>query len=231
MNRSSSLTVNAAGRVRGASLLLVALAAAVSLLPGAAAWLQYDRIALADGALWRVVTSHFVHWSAEHLFWDALALGVLGWICERENVGRFLACVAASAVLIPLALWIAEPQIAVYRGLSGIDSALFAMLAARITSEAISDKNWPRLALAGLVSTALAAKVGFELLTRGTLFVDCAAAGMTPVPLAHVIGGLVGLVCGLLPSSPVRPNRVRLDSCEFIAGFLLTRNRETDSNA
>jgi hypothetical protein len=130
---------------------------------------------------------------------DALALGVLGWLCERQDVGRFLVCVVSSAVLIPLTLWIAEPQMTTYRGLSGIDSALFAMLAARIISEAIADKDWYRLTMPVFVAAGFVAKVGYELLTGVTLFVDSTAAGMTPVPLAHVVGGLVGLMFVLWP--------------------------------
>src|SRR5262249_40581548 len=141
---------------------LVALAVAASLLPGAAAWLQYDRVAISDGELWRVVTGHFVHWSGEHLFWDVLALGVLGWLCEQEAPRRFLACLAVSAVAIPAILWFAEPRMAAYRGLSGLDSALFAMLAGTIITESFVERDWTRLCLAGLVSIGFAAKIGFE---------------------------------------------------------------------
>jgi len=198
MDPSSSFT--AARRLPGASLLLVTIAAAVSLLPGVAECLQYDRLAVAQGALWRLVTSHFVHWSGEHLFWDVLALGLLGWMCERESAGWFLACVAVSAALIPLILWIAEPQMMTYRGLSGIDSALFAMLAVRIGQRAVTDKDRLRLGLTGVVAVGFAAKVAYELVTGDTLFVDSSAAGMTPMPLAHVVGGLVGMGCALCES-------------------------------
>jgi hypothetical protein len=86
-----------------------------------------------------------------------------------------------------------------YRGLSGIDSALFALLAALIARRAIMEKDWSRLALATLVSIGFAAKIGFELSTGGTLFVNSTAAGMIPVPLAHVVGGIIGLGIGLMP--------------------------------
>jgi rhomboid family GlyGly-CTERM serine protease len=198
MHRPSSLKLNAVRRLPVASLLLIAFAVIVSLIPGVAHWLQYDRLAVAHGAFWRLVTSHFVHWSDEHLFWDVLALGVLGWMCEREGVPQFLGTVAAAALLIPLVLSIAEPQMTTYRGLSGIDSALFALLAARISRQAVSEKDWSRLSLVTLISTGFAAKIGFELFTGGTLFVDSSAAGLTPVPLAHVAGGLIGLAIGLL---------------------------------
>ena len=64
-----------------------------------------------------------------------------------DPVGEFLATVAAAAFLIPLVLSIAEPQMSTYRGLSGIDSALFALLAALITRRAIMERDWSRLGL------------------------------------------------------------------------------------
>ncbi|MHB8901752.1 MAG: hypothetical protein ACYC6Y_23600, partial [Thermoguttaceae bacterium] len=45
--------------------------------------------------------------------------------------------------------------------------------------------------LAGFVG-----KVGFELASGGTLFVDSQASGMLPVPLVHVVGGILGAGCG-----------------------------------
>jgi rhomboid family GlyGly-CTERM serine protease len=196
MTHSSELTMGRMRQLPLASPVLVAFAVAASLIPDAAGWLQYDRLAIADGQWWRIVTGHFVHWSGEHLFWDALALGVLGWLCERERAGRFVQCAALSVVFISAILWIAEPGMATYRGLSGIDSALFVMLAAQIMRDAIARRDWPQVGLAGVVALGFAAKVGFELATGATLFVDSTAAEMTPVPLAHVAGGLAGLVCG-----------------------------------
>ena len=62
----------AAGRLPGVSLLLALSALAVALIPTLAGRLQYERPALAAGELWRLLTCHFTHWSAEHLAWDAL---------------------------------------------------------------------------------------------------------------------------------------------------------------
>lgn len=208
MNSSSGFKCTTARRLPGASLLLVVFAVAVSLLPGVAEWLQYDRQAVAQGAVWRLVTSHFVHWSGEHLLWDVLALGVLGQICEQDGTKWLLVCVTVSAMVISLSLWIAEPQMLTYRGLSGIDSALFAMLAVRIGQAAVINKNWMRLGLAGVVSAGFVAKMVFELLTGDTLFVDSSTAGMVPVPLAHVVGSLVGVVCGLSKDGIGHPLKV-----------------------
>jgi rhomboid family GlyGly-CTERM serine protease len=193
----SLVSVESAKRFPVASLLLIVFAVAVYALPGSGEWLQYDRAALANLECWRLVTSHFSHWSGNHLFWDALAFAALGWFCERSGPASFVRCVGLSALLIPLTLWFALPQMATYRGLSGIDSALFALLATRVACQAASDRDWLKLSVAALVSGGFAAKVGFELCTGTTLFVESAAAGLIPVPLAHVIGGLVGIGCGL----------------------------------
>src|SRR5262245_60321607 len=110
MHRSLTHTRRSRGPLPVATLVLVAIAIIVSLVPGMATWLQYDRLAVAHGAFWRLFTSHFVHWSMEHLFWDALALGALGWMCEREGGAQFLTTVAAAALAIPLTLSFAQPQ-------------------------------------------------------------------------------------------------------------------------
>jgi rhomboid family GlyGly-CTERM serine protease len=195
-----------------ASLVLVAFAVIVSLVPGMATWLQFDRLAVAHGEVWRLFTSHFVHWSKEHLFWDALALGALGWMCEREGFSRFLATVAAATLAIPLTLSFAQPQMTTYRGLSGIDSALFALLAANIARPAIAERNWRRLGMAIFISIGFAAKIGFEVSTGGTVFVNSAAAAMTPVPLAHIVGAFIGLLFGLMPAPLARALMTR--ECE-----------------
>src|SRR5262245_11548189 len=127
MRRSLTHARRCRGPLPIATLVLVVVAIIVSLVSGMATWLQYDRLAVAHGEVWRLVSAHFVHWSMEHLFWDALALGALGWMCEREGALRLLATAAAAAVLIPSVIAFAEPQMTTYRGLSGIDSALFAL--------------------------------------------------------------------------------------------------------
>jgi hypothetical protein len=102
-----------------------------------------------------------------------------------------------TAVLIPLALWCIWPAMSTYRGLSGIDSALFALLAAINVKRAQAARQWWWVGALGLVCLAFAGKVTYELVTGDTLFVDSHAAQMTPVPLAHGIGAAAGVVAGL----------------------------------
>ncbi len=181
-----------------ASLILVAAAIAVMPLESFSSWLQYDRAAVDGGQLWRLVTCQLTHWSWDHLFWDAAALLFLGWVLEREERRCLLVCLALSAALIPAVVHFGLPELATYRGLSGIDSAVFVLLAVTLLRKchADGDRLWTWACVAMLVG--FTGKIGFELVSGGTLFVDATASQMLPVPLVHVVGGILGVACGWL---------------------------------
>jgi rhomboid family GlyGly-CTERM serine protease len=187
------------GLTAGLAILCVALA----VVPGANEWLQFDRSALAEGQWWRIFTGHFTHWSAEHLAWDLLVFVALGLICEPANRPRFVIGLLASSLLIPLTLWVLVPGLQTYRGLSGLDTALFTLLAASALQTSWREGRWRWFIPSAVLLLGLVTKIGFEILTDSTMFVDASSAGFQPVPLAHVIGALVGTLLCLYPTSAV----------------------------
>lgn len=178
------------------SLTLVVTALAIMPFDSLTTWLQYDRTAIDAGQLWRLLTCQFTHWSWDHLFWDAAALLFLGWVLEKEDRRSMLICLGLSGVLIPAVVHFGLPDLATYRGLSGLDSAVFVLLAVTLLRKCYADGDqlWTWACVAMLVG--FTAKVGFELLSGGTLFVDAQASRMLPVPLVHVVGGALGAACG-----------------------------------
>jgi rhomboid family GlyGly-CTERM serine protease len=178
-----------------AALLCVLALATFPAVP--AELLQYDRSAIRAGEWWRVLTGHLTHWSLDHLAWDVATFAVLGFFCERRNRRRFLGCVLGSAALISAAVWFLRPDLTHYRGLSGIDSALFVFLATTLLRDAFGNKDH----LTALATTAglaaLAAKTTWELTSGTAFFVDASSACFEPLPLAHLIGGGVGLLVAL----------------------------------
>ncbi len=193
---------SAARHLPGVSLALGAAACLIMAFPSLADWLQYDRSAVVEGQLWRIATCHLTHWSLDHLFWDVIALLFLGFVIEQDKRRRLLTCMGLSAVSIPLAVYVCMPELSTYRGLSGIDSAVFMLLAIILLRDSWEqrDRGWGDRGWT-LVCTALivgfAAKTGFEFVTGTALFVDATAAEMLPVPLAHVIGAGIGVLCGV----------------------------------
>jgi rhomboid family GlyGly-CTERM serine protease len=173
----------------------------VWLLPDAGAGLAYDRHAIATGELWRLLTGHFVHWSPAHLAWDAGTFLVLGAACEARSRQRFLACLAGSALAIPAVVWLWLPELQRYAGLSGIDSALFALLGAELVREQWQRHSPAAVSIALALCLAFALKIGFELTNGGTVFVGDLAPGIVPVPRAHLAGALAGLLASALGST------------------------------
>lgn len=172
-----------------ASVALAGAAALAQAVPAAGSALELSRPALASGEVYRVVTGHLAHWSWEHWFWDAIPLVIMTAVAARRAPGRTALCVAVSAVLVPLAVLAACPSIRCYRGLSGIDAALYVFCGLVLRQE--TRVPWRRRALA-LALAGFGAKCVYEALTGGAVFIDARAAGVVTVPVAHLTGGLVG---------------------------------------
>jgi rhomboid family GlyGly-CTERM serine protease len=156
------------------TLALTMAALAAALVDGSMLELQRG------GDVWRIVTGHFTHWTYEQLAWDVLAFLCLGVGCERRDRKAYHATLLASIVLVPVAVLLFDPGIVAYRGLSGIDSALFAMLV-------VSTRNV-------FLGVLFAGKIAFEAITGGAVFAN---GGYEVVPVAHIAGALIGAVIAL----------------------------------
>ena len=179
------------------SVLLLVPVLALQIWPGMGELAQYDRAAIGAGQIWRLLTCHVVHCNWDHLFWDAVVFAGLGVLCERRGRSAWAACCVLSSVTIPLALMAFQPGITWYRGLSGIDTALFIWLAVDIAAERWGVRDWASLVGIGGLLAGLLGKTCYETLSGATLFVDSSAAGFTAVPLAHLVGALAGGLVGL----------------------------------
>ena len=140
---------------------LALLAIAFFLNPNLASLSEFNRAKVADGQAWRIVSCHWTHYSASHLFWDLLMFVALGAIGESRNRSSMLTVTAVTAILIPAAIWYVLPDLVAYRGLSGIDSALFMLAAAGMSRGECCPR--PRMTFAvNLVVVLFLAKIAVE---------------------------------------------------------------------
>ena len=176
-------------------IALAALAVMSFFTPELAAQQEYNRAAIAGGQWYRLITGHLTHFGVSHLVWDVAVLLGLGVVCGLREPRKTCWAIAASMLLIPLTLLWLQPDLMIYRGLSGIDSALFGLLLVLLAKQ-------QKKGFAGVLLLALAAfiaKLGYEIATGHALFVDSQAAGFSPVPLAHLVGLLCGVGVSILP--------------------------------
>lgn len=192
------------------TLTVAAGALLVQALPGWIDLLEYRRAAIGGGELYRLLGGHLTHWSWKHLGYDLAAFLILGIALERRSRLRWVLCVVGTALASSSLLWVLRPQIASYRGLSAIDSALFAAFAVELAAEAWHSGRTgaaPGYRLAALAFPGLlVAKMLYEAVTGTALFAH--VGGITVLPELHLLGALVGAVVLGLSSGSSAPSSI-----------------------
>ena len=176
---------------------LVALATAA--LPFASDALQYDRGRIMAGELWRLATCHMTHWNAEHLLWDLLMFVVLGAWCEWRQPKQMRICLVLGAAAVTGTVFFFFPHMSMYRGLSGVDSALFTLLAVELFREGRRSRDRLQCFVTTALLLGFVGKIFYEVIAGGTIFVDDQAAGFVPLVWDHLAGAVVGIVVALTP--------------------------------
>jgi rhomboid family GlyGly-CTERM serine protease len=169
---------------------MVVAAALIQPHPRALARLEFDRCAIAAGEWWRLLTGHLVHYGWPHLAADMGVFVALSWIARRRSSG-ILPVALLSALIIGAAVYLWEDGIIVWRGMSGVDAALFGWV---LVIMAAQDRGWRAAVYGGLLLLAIG-RFAFETVTGRGLLPTSLPEGVAVVGLAHVVGLAVG--CGL----------------------------------
>lgn len=163
---------------------ITALATALYWLFGAAPeLLVFDRLAITQGELWRLVSGHLVHSDLEHAFWDILAFALIGSMVEQSGSGRTLVAAVTSLLVVDVWLWWGAEYLRWYCGLSGIISTLLVLLTYQLWRE--SRSVWVGLGAAGY-----GIKLLVEALTGNALMTTTAWPSVVSV---HVVGVVVAV--------------------------------------
>jgi rhomboid family GlyGly-CTERM serine protease len=171
-----------------ALLVVAALLTLPTLAGGSVQALRYERAAIAAGQWWRLVSCHLVHFDARHLALNLAGLGLLWWLFAADARPRAWLLVALVAALaVGLGLYLLEPAVGWYLGLSGVLHGGWA--AAAVFA-------WRRRRLEALVTGALlAAKLVAER-AFGPLS-GALDASLPVIVAAHLYGALGGAAAAL----------------------------------
>jgi rhomboid family GlyGly-CTERM serine protease len=149
-------------------------------------WLMFDRTAIDQGQWWRLLTGHLVHLNWGH-FWLNMGgvLIVAGFLRNHWNAAHWLVLLVWSALAIGLGLYVLNPELYRYVGLSGVLHGLF------IAGAWQERKHY---ALSGTVLLALLViKLAWEQI-GGAMPGSEAAAGGHVIVDAHLYGAVSGAV-------------------------------------
>jgi rhomboid family GlyGly-CTERM serine protease len=109
--------------LRSAPAVLILIVIVLSLLAGfsSANSLVWRRAALNEGDYWRLLSAHLVHLSPRHMLINLLALWLVSeLICKTLSSAQWISLFVVSAIGISLSLWLLQPQLQWYAGLSGV---------------------------------------------------------------------------------------------------------------
>jgi len=147
--------------------------------------LRYQRILVEHGQWWRLVTGNFVHLGWMHLLRDLAGLFLI-WMLFRHRMssGSWAILVLLASLGVCLGIYLFNPAIAWYVGLSGMLFGLF-------TAGAVLEWKSSRWRSLGMLA-------GMALLLAYTVFIgplpgEQTGLGGRIVPQAHVYGACMGL--------------------------------------
>ena len=186
-----------------ATLLVASAALAVFAFPSLADALLYRRTELAAGQLWRLWTGHLVHFGWQHLAADLAVFLAAGIWLESITPRTARVFLALTPAAISGLLFLADPQLAFYGGLSGVAVGVLVLLAlVQLRCDRASPRwFWPA------VLALVVLKVGSEAFSAAPL-----VASFGPDIKVSTLAHLGGIACALLAWPLARREAMRIGS-------------------
>ncbi|MDD5717174.1 MAG: rhombosortase [Sulfuricurvum sp.] len=148
---------------------------------------MYDRCAIENAEVWRLVSAHLVHLTPMHLGVNVIGFTVV-YLISRKYVsgGEFITKSVIFAIAISLSLYLFSPEVTYYGGMSGVLYALAAWLAIIVSEK--------KRAMGIAVAIIFAVKIGYEHFSGSIVVYD----GFRVITDAHLYGYGWGLFFGLI---------------------------------
>lgn len=166
--------------------------------------LRYDRVLIAHGEWWRLLTGNLVHLGAWHLFLNALSLALLVLLCpQRMSAFEWLRRLVLVGIGMSIGLYLFVPGLPTYVGLSGLIYGLFVL--------GLGHQAAQRDGIAIASLAFLAARIGWELVI-GAPASEQALIGGAVVAESHLYGVVAALLYGVVfrvfsaPRPRTKPN-------------------------
>jgi len=185
------------------TITVIALCIASSKIQVLSSAFIYDRNAIWRGEIWRLVTSHFVHFNSIHLIYNIIAFGIVGWIIESKGNKHFKLLYFVTACSISAVLLAVKPDMVYFGGLSGIACGFFVYCALLCLHE---HPPWRFISILSLIF--ISAKMGCELYSDGSILPYWGSHDFIPVPISHIAGSISALILFLLIKIKKSPQNI-----------------------
>lgn len=168
--------------------------------------LVYERQAILEGDVWRLVTAVFVHFSLSHMFWDMLVFTAAGLAVEVSGYRGFSFVCGFAAVIPGMYFLLTSPEISRYGGLSGLATGAVTYLCLCKMGGTGRDRIlW--LTILALVCMKTVVETVFHV----PIFVVSKDIAIHVLPSVHAIGcvGAIAVYKWIRPSQRLEPIMLR----------------------
>ena len=176
-------------RVPKFTVCVVALCIISSKIDALAALFVYDTDAIFRGEIWRLITSHFVHFGGMHLIYNILAFGVTGWIIEYKGYGYFKFLCLLMALSISISLIVFKPDMMYFGGLSGVACGSIMYCSLLCLRE---PSPWRTVSILTIIF--LFTKISLEIYNNGSILPYGGPQSFVPMPISHIVGSIVAII-------------------------------------
>jgi len=196
-------------RMKGLPILtpLILFVSALSFIsPEITSVFIFDRDAVVQGEVWRLFSSHFVHFTDTHLAYNLLAFGVAGWVVERKSYLHFGLLYVLMAFVISTSLFILKPAMSFYGGLSGMACGLIFYCALLGAGEPGSWRT-----ICKLIIFFLPIKIIIEAYNSASVLPYWGQQPFVIMPISHVTGILAALMFYIVLKNTKRYSNYRFN--------------------
>ena len=164
-------------------------------LPSLADALQFDREKIFSYKIYLFFTCHFTHWNFRHMLIDTFIFLALSYLCiffsfkNKYTVMQYFTHLLIPSILIAIAVLVFNPEIKFYRGLSGIDWALYFVLMVQLYFAA----HWLWKTGAIMMFFLFLFMMIHQFMSKHSIFVPDMGEGIVTLPSAHIAGAVSGI--------------------------------------
>jgi rhomboid family GlyGly-CTERM serine protease len=167
----------------------------------------YDRGAIAGGQLWRLWTGHLVHFGWAHFVTDGGLFVILGFLIEPRFPRLCGPALAILPAIIAASLFLFDPGMERYGGLSAVNLGLLIFLACNGLQRNLFDWFWPAVIAVYIAEIVFEATYGQG---RGGGMIRFDDQSVHVATAAHLPGAVLGvLLWAFSRSDAARPVRIQ----------------------
>ena len=148
--------------------------------------LQYQRLAIFDGQLYRVITAHFVHTNVYHGLLNLCGLILIGVLSSNHMLPRdWWLGMSISILVVSAGLLVFNAEVQWYRGMSGVLHGIVVLLVLKARQ------------LAGFIRVLLLLALGIKILLeqgQSGFWANEQLLGAPVITVAHLYGVVGGVV-------------------------------------